>query len=136
MDAGKGVDDLSFHEAAELTVRFYLDEDVVPEVAVIARALGLDVVSAHERNERQIADREVLRIAATEGRCVVTRNRDHFIHWTTVYFENEWPHAGVLVVPYSLPNKDPARIARSLVAYARDHEGGIPSYTLDWLSRR
>ncbi len=117
-------------------MRFYLDEDVVPEVAVIARALGFDVVSAHERNEKQIADREVLRIAATEGCCVVTRNRDHFIHWTTVYFENEWPHAGMLVVPYSLPNKAPARIARSLVAYARDHEGGIPSYTLDWLSSR
>jgi hypothetical protein len=117
-------------------VRFYLDEDVVPEVAVIARALGLDVVSAHERNERKTADREVLRIAALDGRCVVTRNRDHFIHWTRVYFENEWPHAGVLVVPYSLPNKDPARIARSLVASVRSHEGGIPSYTLDWLSSR
>ena len=116
--------------------RFYLDEDVSPQVAVIARAQGLDVVSAHEREHRRLPDEEILRLATSDGRCVVTRNRDDFLILTTRFLENEWPHAGVLVVPYSLPNRNAARIARALIAYARSHEAGIPEYTFDYLSAR
>ena len=115
-------------------MRFYLDEDVTPQVVVIARARGLDVVSCHERNDRRLSDDEILPLAALDGRCVVTRNRDHFIRWTIHFFEHEWPHAGVLIVPYSLPNSEPARIAQALTEYVRAHQQGLTSYTLDWLS--
>lgn len=114
-------------------MRFYFDEDVTPQVAVMAHARGLDVVSCHARNDRRLPDDEILRLAALDGRCVVTRNRDHFIRWTVRFFEHEWPHAGVLIVPYSLPNSAPARIARALAEYVRAYQQGLASYTLDWL---
>ena len=117
-------------------MRFYLDEDLSPRVAEIARAQGLDVVSAHELGHRKLPDGELLRLAALDERCLVTRNRNDFIRHTQQFFENEWPHAGVLTVPRSLPNDDFARIARALIEYAQRHEGRIESYTLDYLAAR
>jgi hypothetical protein len=115
-------------------VRFYLDEDLSPEVARIARARGLDVVSAHELGHRRAPDRDILATAARDGRCVVTRNRDDLIAFTLSFFEQQLPHAGVPIVPYSLPNDDFAGIARALVRYVQRPQGGIAAYTLDFLS--
>ena len=114
-------------------IRFYLDEDLPYRAAVIARANGLDVVSSHECGRNGLPDEEQLRLAAEEGRCLVTRNRDDFEALTLRFFENEWPHTGVLIVSRSLPNRDASRLARALLAYARAHEDGLPSYTISWL---
>jgi len=114
-------------------IRFYLDEDLPYRVAVIARANGLDVVSSHECGRNGLPDEEQLRLAANEGRCLVTRNRDDFQALTLRFFESGWSHAGVLIVSRSLPSQDPGGLARALVAYARAHEDGLPAYTIGWL---
>jgi predicted nuclease of predicted toxin-antitoxin system len=115
-------------------VRFCLDEDLSDEVARIARAHGLDVISSHECGRDGLSDDAQLRLAADEGRCVVTRNRDDFVHWTVRFFENGWPHAGVLIVARSLPNGNSAAIAAALITYAQRYEGDLPSYTVDLLT--
>jgi predicted nuclease of predicted toxin-antitoxin system len=115
-------------------IRFYLDEDLPYRVAIIARAQGLDVTSSQECGRNELPDETQLRLAAEEGRCLVTRNRDDFQELTLRFFENEWPHAGVLIVPRSLPNRDAARIARALVAFAQTQETDLPSYAVVWLS--
>lgn len=114
-------------------MRFYLDENIPPQVAAIARAKGLDVVSNHELGHRGFPDDAVLRRAALEGRCVVTRDRDDYRELTVRFSEQGWPHAGVLIVPPSLPHDAFARIARALVAFATSHEGGMAGYTITWL---
>jgi hypothetical protein len=63
-------------------MRFLLDEDLPPKVAVIARSLGLDVVSVHEIGRTGLSDEAQLRFAASETRILVTRNRDDFIALT------------------------------------------------------
>ena len=68
-------------------MRFYLDEDLSPRIAVIARGLGLDVVSAIELGNLGLADEEQLSLAARDGRCVVTQNRADFIRLTVTSFE-------------------------------------------------
>jgi hypothetical protein len=37
------------------------------------------------------------------------------VHWTVRFFENGWPHAGVLIVARSLPNGNSAAIAAALL---------------------
>ena len=113
---------------------FPADEDILYRLAIIARAHGLDVVSSLECRHNGLPDEEQLRLAAAEGRCLVTRNRDDFQALTLRFFENEWPHAGVLFVSRSLPNGDLAGMARALLAYADAHADGLPSYALGWLS--
>lgn len=115
-------------------MRFYLDEDLSDRVASIGRARGLDVVSSHECGRDGLADEVQLRLAAEEGRCLVTRNRNHFVLLTVRFFDNQWPHAGILIVSRSLANDDFAGIAGALVGYAHQHESGLPSYAIGFLA--
>ena len=104
-----------------------------PEVAAIARAQGIDVVSSHECGRNGLSDAEQLRLAADEGRCFVTRNAGDFARLTAELVRRQRAHAGVLIVPRTLSNRHPERIARTLVDYARAHPEGVPSYFLDFL---
>lgn len=103
-------------------LRFLLDEDIHPEVAAVARGLGLDVQSVHEIGRRGHADFDQLRLAAADRRILVTRNRDDFIALTVESFRAGDPHYGVLILPYTLSNADPARAAHALVAWHRRWE--------------
>ncbi len=115
-------------------MRFYLDEDLSPRVAEIARGLGLDAVSVHERGQHGFRDDELLRLAALEGRCFVTRNRDDFARLTVQFIENGWPHTRMLIVSRSLRNDDFAALAHALLAYSQRHPGDMEDYTSDYLA--
>jgi hypothetical protein len=117
-------------------MRFLLDEDVNPAVAEIGRDLGLDVVSVHERQRHGFADEPQLRYAAAEDCIFVTRNRDDFIKLTVDFFHAGYAHAGVLIVPHSLPNNQPARLAHALHRWSERHEGNTPpfQYMIDLLT--
>lgn len=115
-------------------MRFLLDEDLTPAVAEIARGHGLDVVSVHEIDRRGLTDEEQLRFAAREAHLFVTRNRDDFIRLTVAFFHASEPHAGVLIVPRSLPNRQPERIAAALAGWLK-RQSAIPAvpYVIDFL---
>lgn len=115
--------------------RLYLDEDLPPKVARLARAQGLDVMSSHECSRNSLPDHEQLRLAASEGRCFVTRNARDCLPLTRRFLENQAPHVGLLIVTRSLPNEDLAGIARALVAYVHSRQGELPSNFVDYLSR-
>jgi hypothetical protein len=108
-------------------VRFYLDEDISDQVAKIARAQGLDILSSHECGRNGLPDEAQLRLAADDGRCFVTRNARDFLRLTVHFLENEWPHVRVLIVSRSLPNDDFAGMAQALVAYAQNCADDLPS---------
>lgn len=94
-----------------------LDEDIAPDVAVILRPLGVDAKSVHEEGRQGMSDREQLAHAAAEDRCLVTRNRNDFILLTRECFEKGLPHAGVLIVPWTIPPDDFRSIAKRIAAY-------------------
>jgi predicted nuclease of predicted toxin-antitoxin system len=115
--------------AGPAPLRYLLDEGVHPEAAAAARGLGLDAVSVHEVGRRGRTDYDQLRLAATDGRIVVTRNRDDYITLTVEAFRTGEPHHGVLILPHTLPSAQPGRIARTLAAWherweATGHPGG------------
>jgi predicted nuclease of predicted toxin-antitoxin system len=95
-------------------VRYLLDEDVNPAVADVARGLGLDVTSVHELGRWGLPDEEQLRFATSEGRILVTRNRNDFIRLLRATYASGEECTIVLVLPYTLPNQDAARMAHAL----------------------
>src|ERR1700682_468671 len=106
-------------------MKFYLDEDISPRVADIARGrCQLDVVSAHEVAALEWDDGMQLRYAAEQGRCLTTRNRDDFIAETLTAYEAQTPHAGVLILTRSLPNDQFTAIAAALWAYSAHFPDG------------
>jgi hypothetical protein len=116
-------------------LRYLWDEDVNPEVATVARTLGLDVISVHEIGRRGLSDFDQLRLAAGDVRIFVTRNRDDFIALTVEAFRTGDAHHGVLILPYTLPNQHPTPIARALASWhTRMEAAGHPgAYFIDFV---
>ena len=114
-------------------MRVYLDEMFSPVIAALLRAQGIDAVSALELGHSGTADNVHLLIAAQERRAIVTRNYSHFATLTIQFGEMGYPHAGVILVPASLPNEDFGGIAAALIRFNGDHPDGIPLYSILWL---
>src|SRR3954447_5484068 len=96
---------------------FTIDEDLPPDVALIGRRLGLDIVSVHDIGRKGWTDEEQLARAATERRCIVTGNGRDFERLSRRFYDEGRPHAGVVIVQRALRFADPAAIARALVAF-------------------
>jgi len=114
------------------TIRFYLDADLSPKIAVIGRGLGLDVVSAHEVGMTEAVDADQLARAAAEGRVLVTRNRDDFLALTLAAYHDRAPHRGLLLVREIAPSRRASRLAHALGRWAAARTT-VASYEVDWL---
>lgn len=115
-------------------LRSLLDEDLSQRTAQLLRSWGIDAISSHECGRDGWRDEAQLRAAAGEGRCLVTRDARHFSPLSRRFFESEWPHAGVLLIPRSIHEDDFVGLARAIAAYARAHAAADLAYTVDWLT--
>ena len=116
-------------------MKYYLDEDLSPKIAEILRKHHINAVSAHEIGMIQTSDTEQLEFAASEGRCLITRNRNDFIRLTVRFFNEHRPHFGVLIVPYTLPGDKFALIAKAIIKYHTGHPDMIKPYTIDFAEK-
>jgi hypothetical protein len=116
-------------------LKFYIDEDISYKIAEILRENNIDAVSAHEvgRGGTGITDEDQLAYAATGGRCLVTYNGRHYITLTNKFFEKEWNHAGIIIIPSSIPSDNFRMISRALIEYAKQHQGDMAPYSCDFL---
>lgn len=115
-------------------MRFLVDEDLSTDVARIGRALGLDIISVHEVGRGGLSDPDQLEYAASQGRCVVSRNRNDFIRWTDEFAADGRPHAGVLIVPRSMLAASPDQISHAIQAFSVRHGEGDTAYLCTFLS--
>jgi len=115
-------------------MRFHLDEDLSYRIAILARErYGVDVTSSHELGMDHATDEEQLSHAAEVERCVVTGNADDFRRLTTAYLAAQLAHAGVLIVPPSMPRRNFDLMARALAAYHALHPEPFIPYLVDYL---
>jgi uncharacterized protein with PIN domain len=115
-------------------MKFYLDEDLSPKISGLLRKNGIDALSAHEVGMTGASDREQLEFATSQKRCLVTRNRDDFIHLSAQFFNDRLPHSGVIIVSHTVPGDRFSLMARLLTRFARHHSSGIESYLVSFLS--
>ena len=114
-------------------MKYYLDEGISPKSSKILRKCQVDAVSTHEVGMTQALDREQLKYAATEGRSIITRNRNDFIRLTLQSFNELRPHYGVLIIPNTIPGDKFSVIAGALKKYDTRHPSGMKPYTIDFL---
>ena len=104
-------------------------------VAHAGRGLGLDVVSVHELDRRGLSDQDQLEFAVVEGRILVSRNRDDFIRLTVSLYQAGRAHSGLIIVPYTLPNNEPERIAHALKKWSEDRSENELDYGIFFLDK-
>lgn len=115
-------------------MRYYLDEDLSPKIAEILRKQGIDAISAHEAEMMQASDREQLEYAVSEGRCLITRNRNDFIRLTVQFFNEHRKHYGILIIPHTLPGDKFSLSAKAIIRYDEKHsKEKIEPYTIDFI---
>ena len=114
-------------------MKLYLDEDISYKVAEILRKWGIDAVSAHETGMLGGSDEEQLSFSASEGRAMVTRNRDDFITLTVQFFEALKPHKGLIIVPHTIPGSEFSKLAALLGKFSKDYPQDLESYTIEFL---
>jgi predicted nuclease of predicted toxin-antitoxin system len=114
-------------------MKFYLDEDLAPQIAERLRKMGLDAVSALEAGNAQLSDRDQLRFAAQQGRCLVTRNVRHFVLLAHAAIRHQDPHAGIVLCSPRLRGFEIGKIASALMRLARQFPEDFGPYDVVYL---
>ena len=74
-------------------MKFLFDHDVPDDMAFSLRALGHEVIKLRELIRPEIADEDVLRLAAEHDCVLITCNRDDFLKAA-----QRIPHVGLIVL--------------------------------------
>jgi GAF domain-containing protein len=110
-------------------VRALLDEQLSGQIARLLRERGLDVEAVVERADLiQAPDREVIEVAAREGRAVVSNNIKDFRPLAAERVTDGRGHAGLILLPArrSRGRDATGALAEAIEAVMRAHPGGIP----------
>lgn len=105
-----------------------LDEQLSPEIAVLLRQAGCDVVAVAERNDLiGSSDRVVLNVASSEDRAVITNNIKDFRPLAAERLAQGLTHAGLNLVPSSRTRTRSAvaALATAIEQILRDHPRGL-----------
>ena len=109
-------------------MRALLDEQLSPEIAVLLRKAGYDVVAVAERDELVgSTDRAILEVAATEGRAVVTNNINDFRPLAAERLVTGGTHPGLILLPSTRTRNraSVAALANIIEQVLRDHPEGL-----------
>ena len=114
-------------------MKFYLDEDLTPVIAVALRKRGVDAVSAHELSQIAPSDTEQLTFAASHGRCLVSANARDFGRLGRDAIEQGRPHAGIVLCPPRIHGLDVGAVVHALVEIAKRYPAGLCEYDVLYL---
>jgi predicted nuclease of predicted toxin-antitoxin system len=114
-------------------VRFYLDEDLAPSIAVGLRKKGIDAVSAHEVGNVGLGDTEQLAFAAGQRRCLVSKNARDFGRLGHAAVDQGHPHAGIVLCPPRMGGGNVGVTVSALMAIAARYPAGLGEYDVIYL---
>jgi predicted nuclease of predicted toxin-antitoxin system len=114
-------------------MKWYLDEDLAPQIAARLRARGIDVLHALDAGNVQLSDSEQLRFAAAHGRCLVTRNARHFVLLAQASIARQEPHAGIVLCPSSLHGFEIGKIVAAIVRMDHRYPKGLGPFDVVYL---
>lgn len=107
-----------------------LDEQLSPQIAVLLRQRGYDVVAVADRSDLLgRGDRAILGIATTELRAVVSNNVKDFRPLAAERLARSQAHGGLILLPSSRARNRAAvaALADAIAGVLRDHPEGLRS---------
>lgn len=116
-------------------MRFYLDENLSPEIARMLRRRRIDAVSAHEVGRTRLDDFAALNHATRESRFLVTADVKDFPRIALEATRLNTEHAGIILVPSSYRRDEFTAIVAAIQEMAARYPKGLPGQVV-YLSRR
>lgn len=107
-----------------------LDEQLSPQIAAELRSRGRDVIAVGERPDLiGRSDREILDVACTEGRAVITNNIKDFRPLAAERLARGSSHSGLILLPSKRTRTRAAveRLADAIEAVLVENPGGLAS---------
>ncbi|ORW12913.1 DUF5615 family PIN-like protein [Mycolicibacter longobardus] len=105
-----------------------LDEQLSPQIAVLLREAGHDVIAVADRDDLVgCSDRTILEAAAGEGRAVVTNNIKDFRPLAAEWLSQGRTHSGLILLPSTRTRTRAAItvLTAAIEAVLRAHPEGI-----------
>jgi hypothetical protein len=109
-------------------VRALLDEQLSPQIAVLLRHAGFDVLAVADRDDLLgCSDRIVFETASGEGRALVTNNVKDFRPLAAEWLAKGRIHSGLILLPSARTRTRAAvpALAAAVEAILRAHPDGI-----------
>jgi hypothetical protein len=109
-------------------VKALLDEQLSPQIAVLLRKAGCDVLAVADRDDLiGLSDRIILEVATGEGRAVITNNIKDFRPLAAEWLAQGRTHGGLILLPSSRTHTRAAvaALADAIEAVLRAHPDGI-----------
>ena len=109
-------------------MRALLDEQLSPQIAVVLRHAGYDVLAVADRDDLVgCSDRIVLEVASSEGRALVTNNIKDFRPLAAEWLAEGRTHPGLILLPSARTRTRTAvpALAAAIEAILRAHPDGI-----------
>jgi predicted nuclease of predicted toxin-antitoxin system len=107
-----------------------LDEQLSPQIAVLLRQRGHDIVAVADRPELVgRSDRAILEVASTELRSVITNNVKDFRPLAAERLARGQEHGGLVLLPSSRTRTRAAiaALVDAIERVLRDHPNGLSS---------
>jgi hypothetical protein len=86
------------------------------------RSKGIDAVSVQELGLKGAKDADILEVAASSSRCVVTNDVKDYARLAQMYADKMRQHSGVLFVPSSIGTSQSFIIAQLVIEFAESHK--------------
>ena len=105
-----------------------LDEQLSPQIAVLRRQGGCDVIAVAERDDLTGSiDRTILEVAISEGRAVVTNNIKDFRPLAAEKLAQGLTHPGLILLPSTRTRTRAAvaMLANAIEQVLEDHPNGL-----------
>jgi len=109
-------------------VKALLDEQLSPEIAVLLRQGGYDVVAVADRDDLVGSrDSTILEVATTEGRAVVTNNIKDFRPLAAGLLAQGRTHSGLILMPSTRTRTRAvvSALADAIEKVLREHPDGL-----------
>jgi predicted nuclease of predicted toxin-antitoxin system len=114
-------------------VKFYLDEDLAPAIAVALRKQGVDALSAHEVGRIGLGDAEQLAFASNQRRCLVSANARDFARLGRDAIGQGRRHAGIVLCPPRIHTQNVGIVVKALQGIAKRYPAGLGEYDVVYL---
>jgi predicted nuclease of predicted toxin-antitoxin system len=96
--------------------RLYLDEDIIPDLARMLRAYGLDAISVHETGALGLSDEEQLARASAANRVLLTSNYGDFRRIALDWARAGRSHPGIIISYHQYSRREIGTMARAVLA--------------------